>query len=66
MKRFFTVLVMIAVAGTVMVSSCKKKPKPLSEVIGRVWSAQLIKHGSSVVYTKGATTNPTPDTLTFD
>ena len=65
MKRFFTVFVMIAVVGTVVVSSCKKKPKPLSEIIGRVWSAQLIKHGSSVVYTKGAATNPTPGYLNF-
>jgi len=65
MKRIFTVFVMIAVVGTVVVSSCKKKPKPLSEIIGRVWSAQLIKHGSSVVYTKGAATNPTPGYLNF-
>lgn len=54
MKRICTVL---ALASIVLVSGCKKKPKPLSKIIGRVWSAQIVKEGSATVYTKGAATN---------
>ncbi len=65
MKRIFTVLVTIAIAGTVMVSGCKKKPRPLSEIIGRVWSAQVVKEGTAVVYTKGAASSQTPGYVNF-
>ncbi|MFN4146200.1 MAG: hypothetical protein ACK4GN_10285 [Runella sp.] len=57
MKRIYFLL---AVVGVLSVSGCKKKPKPLSEVIGRAWSAQLIKHGSATVFTKGAANNAVP------
>ena len=51
---FFTIAIVAMVAGC---SGCGKKVAPLSEVIGRVWSAQTVKEGSTIVYTKGATTN---------
>jgi hypothetical protein len=59
MKRIIYSLLAFAML-IVVGSGCKKAAKPLSEVIGRVWSAQLVKEGSSTVYTKGATTNIRP------
>jgi len=56
MKRFYTVLAVVAVSAMAM-TGCKPKPKPLSEVIAKAWTAQLVKEGSATVYTKGAATN---------
>jgi hypothetical protein len=46
--------------AVVLMNSCKKAPKPLSEQIAKTWSAQTVREGSTVVYTKGATTNTKP------
>jgi hypothetical protein len=41
--------------------SCKKdKVAPLSERIAKVWSAQKVTEASTVVYTKGASSNAKP------
>jgi hypothetical protein len=56
MKRICTFLGAV-VLGVFLISGCKPKPKPLSEIIGRVWSAQIVKEGAATVYTKGAATN---------
>lgn len=41
--------------------SCKKgKIAPLSERIAKVWSAQKVTEASTVVYTKGASSNAKP------
>lgn len=56
MKRINTILAVAAIAMFVTVG-CKKKPKPLSEIVAKVWNAQLVKEGSTTVYTKGAATN---------
>ncbi|MFN8353344.1 MAG: hypothetical protein U0Y10_02775 [Spirosomataceae bacterium] len=47
-----------AVAVVAWMGSCKKdSTPPLSERIAKIWSANIVKEGSTVVYTKGATTN---------
>ena len=56
MKRICTFLGTVAI-GVFLMSGCKPKAKPLSEIIGRVWSAQVVKHGSITVYTKGGGAN---------
>lgn len=43
-----------------LISSCKETPKPLAEQIAKVWSAQTVREGSTVVYTKGGANNPKP------
>lgn len=45
------------VVGIFLMSGCKPSAKPLSEIIGRVWSAQTVKEGSTTVYTKGGASN---------
>ena len=49
MKRICTFLGAIVI-GVFLISGCKPKAKPLSEIIGRVWSAQVVKEGSATVY----------------
>ncbi|MEI7587497.1 hypothetical protein [Runella sp.] len=56
MKRICTFLGAVVI-GVFLISGCKPKVKPLSEIIGKVWSAQVVKEGSAVVYTKGGTNN---------
>lgn len=56
MTRIFTFVGAVAV-GIFLMSGCKPSAKPLSEVIGRVWSAQTVKEGSTTVYTKGGASN---------
>jgi hypothetical protein len=64
MKRICTFLGAVVI-GVFLLSGCKPKVKPLSEIIGKVWSAQVVKHGSTTVYTKGVTTNATPGYVNF-
>ena len=56
MKRICTFLGAVVI-GAFLISGCKPKVNPLSEIIGKVWSAQVVKEGSAVVYTKGGTNN---------
>ena len=56
MKRICTFFVVMMI-GVFLMSGCKPKAKPLSEIIGRVWSAQVVKEGSTTVYTKGGASN---------
>jgi hypothetical protein len=61
MKKISTFLGAVLVVALVMqLSGCKQTPKPLSEIIGRAWVPQTVNHGTNLVYTKGAATNPTP------
>ena len=52
----------------VLMGSCKKEAKPLSEQIAKAWTAQTVREGSTVVYTKGAANNtkPTYDRFRLD
>ncbi len=59
---FFTVAIVATVAGC---SGCKTQAKPLSELVARAWTAQTVKEGAPVVYTRGATTNVRPGYSNF-
>ncbi len=47
------------------VSSCKDKTVPVSDKIKKTWTANIVKEGSAVVYTKGAATNVKPAYSSF-
>ncbi len=49
---YFTLIILVLTSN-----SCKEKVKPVSERIAKVWTANLVREGSSVVYTKGAVSN---------
>lgn len=53
MKTLYFTLIMLVL----ITISCKEKVKPVSERIAKVWTANLVREGSSVVYTKGAASN---------
>lgn len=56
MKKISTFLALaVATAFIIGQSACKPKVKPLSEIIGRAWVPQTVNHGTTLVYTKGAT-----------
>ena len=58
MKKISTLLGLVMVLGLIIgQSGCKKKVKPLSEIIGRAWVPQTVNHGSTLVYTKGGAAN---------
>lgn len=58
MKKNLTNIGLLLAIG--LMSRCKKAPQPLSEQIAKVWSAQTVREGSTLVYTKGAANNPKP------
>jgi hypothetical protein len=51
----FAVFSLIVLVGGC--SGCGTKAKALSEIVAKVWTAQTVKEASTLVYTKGATTN---------
>lgn len=53
MKKFTILFVSIGLFAL----SCKTKVVPVSEKIKKTWTANIVKEGSTVVYTKGAPTN---------
>ena len=59
---FLTIAVVMMVAGC---SGCGTKTKSVTELLTKAWSAQTVKENSSVVYTKGATTNIRPGYSNF-
>ena len=46
----------IMMLGLVAVG-CKEKVKPVSERIAKAWTAESVKHGATVVYTRGGSGN---------
>jgi hypothetical protein len=38
-------------------TGCKPKVSPISERIAKIWTAQTVREGSTLVYTKGANAN---------
>ncbi|AFK02361.1 hypothetical protein Emtol_1212 [Emticicia oligotrophica DSM 17448] len=47
------------------ITSCKDKTVPVSEKIKRSWAANIVKEGSTTVYTKGAASNTKPGYSSF-
>jgi len=40
-----------------LAAGCKKKVAPVSERIAKAWTAESVKHGATVVYTRGGSGN---------
>ena len=45
---------------TVFMFGCKEKVKPVSERIAKTWTARIVKHGSTIVYSRGNANNSNP------
>lgn len=59
MKKSYSLLWCTLLALTLFAAGCKEKVKPLSERIAKAWTAETVKHGSTVVYSKaGSSTVP--------
>ena len=58
MKIKYTLLWSMMLALTLVTAGCKKdKTKPVSERIAKSWTAETVKHGTAVVYTRGGASN---------
>jgi hypothetical protein len=53
-------LVTLLVCTLVFVSGCKEKVAPVSERVAKTWSARIVKHGSSIVFSRGNSNNINP------
>lgn len=42
---------------SLLFAGCKPKVSPISERIAKIWTAQTVREGNTLVYTKGATAN---------
>ena len=60
MKKNYAILFCLVLAVTLITAGCKKKVKPLSERIAKSWSAESVKHNTTVVYTRGGSGNSVP------
>ena len=61
MKKGYSQLLCIMLLLTLMAAGCgKDKVKPLSERIAKAWTAQSVKEGTAVVYTRGGSSNTRP------
>jgi len=59
MKKSYSLLWCTLLALTLFAAGCKEKVKPISERIAKAWTAETVKHGSTVVYSKaGSSTVP--------
>lgn len=66
MKKLNVFGLFAALTVIVLMGSCKKdSTPPLSERIAKIWSANIVKEGSTVVYTKGAASNNKPGYSNF-
>lgn len=58
MKKTYTLLCTILLAITLVTAGCKKNsPKAVSERIAKSWTAESVKEGTVVVYTRGGASN---------
>lgn len=55
-KNYALLWCSIMMLGLVAVG-CKEKVKPVSERIAKAWTAESVKHGATVVYTRGGSGN---------
>jgi len=60
MKKSYSLIWCTLLALTLIATGCKKKVKPVSERIAKAWTAESVKHGATVVYTRGGSTNAVP------
>lgn len=59
MKKVLSLVTFLAIT-LVLVSGCKPKIDPVSTRIAKTWSARIVKHGSSIVYSRGGSSNTNP------
>lgn len=59
MKKALSLVTLLAFT-LVFVSGCKEKIDPVSKRIAKTWTARIVKHGSSVVYSRGNANNSNP------
>ena len=57
MQKSYTILWSFIFVFALVFAGCKTKVKPLTERIAKSWSAESVKEGSVVVYTKGGANN---------
>ena len=61
MKKGYSQLLCMMLVLALVATGCKKdKVKPLSERIAKAWTAQSVKEGTAVVYTRGGSSNTRP------
>lgn len=65
MRKIQPIIWCLFLSVSLISSSCKKDPPPLSERIAKAWSPSTVQEGSSVVYTKGGTSNVKPGYSAF-
>ena len=63
MKNIFTIIVSVLLSLNLF--SCQEKAVPVSELIKKNWGANIVKEGSTIVYTKGASSNAKPGYSSF-
>jgi hypothetical protein len=58
MKKTYTLLCSILLVLTLVTAGCKKKSaEPVSQRIAKSWTAETVKEGTVVVYTRGGASN---------
>lgn len=60
MKKYYSLASALMLVVALIAGGCKEKVKPLSERIAKAWTAESVKHGSAVVYTRGGSSNTVP------
>jgi hypothetical protein len=57
MKKSYALLWCSVLILGLIAAGCKKKVKPVSERIAKAWTAESVKHGATLVYTRGGSNN---------
>jgi len=66
MKKSYSLIWCTVLVFALMAAGCSsKKVKPLSERIAKAWTAESVKEGTVVVYTRGGSTNTRPAYSSF-
>ncbi len=63
MRNIFTIVISLFVGISLV--ACQEKAVPVSELIKKNWGANIVKEGSTTVYTKGASSNSKPGYSSF-
>ena len=65
MKKGYVILLSLSLALAVLTTGCKSKVKSISEKLSKTWTAETVKEGTAVVYTRGGATNTRPGYTDF-
>ncbi|WP_414617928.1 hypothetical protein [Dyadobacter sp. 32] len=60
MKKGYTILWSLMLVAALVITGCKKKVKSVTERIAKTWTAETVKEGAAVVYTRGGSGNTRP------